>query len=232
MKELLRLEAVSKRFTRTIPVRATLFGRLKAALLREPRGPEVLALRETSLSVHAGECVGLAGPNGAGKTTLLRVAAGIYRPSAGRVLRFGPSAAFLGVDAGWREELSGRENALLALVLGGLRTAEARRRLEPALEFAGVGAAAEARLAELSTGQRARLAFAAALHSDAELLLVDELLSVGDASFQDRCAEAVARARAAGRAFLVASHDPGLFERVGARVLRMEDGRLVEPCPS
>lgn len=232
MRELLRLEAAGKRFTRTIPVRDTLFGRLKAAFLDEPRGPQVHALREVSLSVHAGECVGLAGPNGSGKTTLLRVAAGIYRPSAGRVLRFGTSAAFLGVDAGWREELSGRENTLLALVLGGLRTGEARRRLEPALEFAGVGAAAEARLAELSTGQRARLAFAAALHSDAELLLVDELLSVGDASFQDRCAGAVARARAAGRAFLVASHDPGLFERVGARVLRMEDGRLVEPCPS
>lgn len=231
MRELLRLESVSKSFARTLPARATLYGRLTARLAGEAP-PRVRALSEVSLSVRAGDCVGLVGPNGSGKTTLLRVAAGIYAPDSGTVTRAARAGAFLGVEAGWRPELSAADNAELALVLLGLTLAEARRRLPGVFEFAGLAAEAPVRLAELSSGQRARLAFAAALASDAELLLVDELLSVGDAAFQERCLAAVAAARAAGRAFLVASHDPALLARAGARLLRLEAGRLVEPCPS
>lgn len=229
MTELLRLEDVSKSFARTLPARTTLFGRLRSRLLGEPE-PRVEALRGVSLSVRAGDCVGLTGPNGSGKTTLLRVAAGIYEPSSGRVVRAGRSGAFLGVDAGWREELSARDNAELALVLLGLDAREARRRLDGVFDFAGLKAEAPVRLAELSSGQRARLAFSSALASDAELLFVDELLAVGDAPFQERCLAAVASARAAGRAFLVASHDAALLARAGARLVRLEGGRAVPAC--
>lgn len=229
MRTLLALEGVSKRFARTLPSRATIFGRLRATLAAEPSA-QVWALRDVSLSVGPGDCVGLAGANGSGKTTLLRVAAGIYEPTAGRVVRSGAAASFLGVDAGWREERSARENAELALILLGLTRAEARRRLSRVLSFAGLEAEAPVRLAELSSGQRARLAFSSALASEAELLLVDELLAVGDAAFQERCLAAVAEARRDGRAFLVASHDAALLARAGARVLRLEDGRLAQPC--
>jgi ABC-type polysaccharide/polyol phosphate transport system ATPase subunit len=222
--ELLRLEGVSKSFARTLPARATVFGRLRARLAGEP-APRVEALKDVSLTVRAGDCVGLTGPNGSGKSTLLRVAAGIYEPTAGRVVRAGRSGAFLGVDAGWRSDLCAADNAELALVLLGLSAAQARARLPGVFAFAGLAAEAAVRLGELSSGQRARLAFSAALASDAELLLVDELLAVGDAAFQERCLAAVGEARAAGRAFLVASHDPGLLARAGARLVRLEGGR-------
>lgn len=229
MTELLRLEAVSKTFTRTLPARATLFGRLKARLTGEAPS-RIEALRAVSLTVSAGDCVGIVGPNGSGKTTLLRVAAGIYEPTSGRVVRSGRYGAFLGIDAGWRPDLSAGDNAELALVLLGLRLAEARRRLPRVFEFAGLEDEAPVRLAELSSGQRARLAFAAALTSDAELLLVDELLAVGDAPFQARCLDAVSAARRDGRAFLVASHDATLLERAGARLIRLEAHGVAAPC--
>ncbi|MBI3298065.1 MAG: ABC transporter ATP-binding protein [Elusimicrobia bacterium] len=232
MTPLLRLDGVSKRFTRTLPARATLYGRLRAALGGPAADAELWALRGVTLTVEPGECVGLTGPNGAGKSTLLKVAAGIYAPSAGTVTRRPGASAFLGLGQAWREELSARENAELGLVLMGLSRRAARARLESVLDFAGLGAAADVRLAELSAGQAARLSFAAALGSDAALFFVDELLAVGDAAFQERCAAAVAERRRAGAAFLVATHDAGLLARVGARVLRLEAGALVEPCSS
>lgn len=229
---LLRLEGVSKRFARTLPARETLYGRLHAALGGPPVGAEVWALRDVSLAVAPGECVGLVGPNGSGKSTLLKVAAGIYEPSVGVVKRGGRAAAFLGLGHAWRAELSARENAELGLVLMGLSRRAARARLDTVLDFAGLGDAAEVRLAELSTGQAARLAFAAALGSDAELFFIDELITVGDIAFQERCVAAVAERRRAGAAFLVATHDERLLARIGARTLRLEAGCLSDPCCS
>ena len=231
MKELLRLDGVSKRFARTLPARATLYGRLSAALTGKAQREEIWALRDVSLRVSPGECLGLLGPNGAGKSTLLRVAAGIYAPTSGGVQRRG-RAAFLGLGTLWRPELSARENAELGLLLMGLTRRAARARLDPALDFAGLRDAAEVRLAELSAGQAARLAFAAAVNSDAELFFIDEMLSVGDAAFQERCTAALCDLRRAGRAFLVASHDEGLLGRLGAAVVRVEAGRLQAPCCS
>src|SRR5205807_5682740 len=153
---------------------------------RDPR-KDLWAVHDLSLNVSRGESVGLVGRNGAGKTTNLRLMAGITRPTRGRVQTHGRVASLLNVGAGFHPELSGRENVLLNGVILGLSRKEVRARYEAIVDFAGLDSAfMETPVKHFSSGMYARLAFAVAVHVEPDVLLVDEVLSVGDATFQDR----------------------------------------------
>src|SRR5881398_309610 len=147
---------------------------------------ELWALRDVSLRLAAGESVGLIGHNGAGKTTLLKLLAGISRPTRGHVRTRGRVASLINLGAGFHPELTGRENIYLNGVILGLSRRQVAQRFDQIVEFADLGAFLDTPLKRYSSGMYARLGFAVAAHVDPDVLLVDEVLSVGDVSFQDR----------------------------------------------
>jgi ABC-type polysaccharide/polyol phosphate transport system ATPase subunit len=198
------------------------------------RGADTWALADVSFEVAAGECFGISGPNGAGKSTLLSLIAGILEPTSGRVETFGRTNTLLSLGHGLQPELSVLDNIEICGILMGLRRREALRRRDAILDFAELGARAELRLAELSTGQAGRLAVSTALHADLDIVLLDETLSVGDAAFQAKCEAAFAGLGGQGKTLLAASHDLELLRRLCRRTLRLSDGRgeVVEPAPA
>ncbi|MBI4349719.1 MAG: ABC transporter ATP-binding protein [Elusimicrobia bacterium] len=229
MKALVEAVGLGKRFRHTLPRYHTLFGRLRHAAAGGAVVGERWALRGVSFSVGPGECLGVVGPNGAGKTTLLRLAAHILEPTEGSVVVRGRPSCLLQLHAGLQPELSVRDNVELGAVLMGLSRREARGRTPEVLRFAGLSEAAEVRAAELSAGQLARLGFSTALHSDLDVLLVDEALTVGDAEFRARCLDAFGGLLRDGKCVLVATHDLEPLKALGARVLELRAGRVAEP---
>jgi ABC-type polysaccharide/polyol phosphate transport system ATPase subunit len=221
VKSAVRAERLSKRFRHVLPRRDTLLGRLRGL----GDGVETWALRELSFEVEPGECFGISGPNGAGKSTLLSLIAGILAPTSGRVEVGGRTNAFLSLTHGLQPELSVLDNIEICGILMGLRRRELLRRRDAILDFSGLAERAELRLAELSTGQTARVAFSTALHADLDIMLIDETLAVGDAAFQAKCARAFHDLRGQGKTLLIASHDQELLRRLCRRTLHLEQGR-------
>jgi ABC-type polysaccharide/polyol phosphate transport system ATPase subunit len=189
----------------------------------------VWALRDVSFEVGRGECLGITGPNGSGKSTLLAVIAGILEPTSGSVRVEGRVNTFFNLRAGLQAELSVRDNIEVCGILMGLRRWEVLRRLEAILDFAEMADLAEVRMAELSTGQAARITFSTAIHSDLDILLVDEVLAVGDQAFQEKCRQAFARLRREGKTLIVVSHDEALLRSLASRMLRLRGGRVDFP---
>jgi ABC-type polysaccharide/polyol phosphate transport system ATPase subunit len=202
-------------------------GRLRCALGGGRPDMPVWALRDISFKVGRGECLGVTGPNGAGKSTLLALIAGIFEPTSGSVRVAGRVNTFFNLRAGLQAELSVRDNVEICGILMGLRRREILGRLDAVLDFAELAELAEVRMAELSTGQAARVAFAAAVHSDLDVLLVDEVLSVGDTAFQEKCRRTFARLRREGKTLIVVSHDEPLLRGMASRLLRLREGRVM-----
>ncbi|HEU5085475.1 MAG TPA: ABC transporter ATP-binding protein [Acidimicrobiales bacterium] len=208
----------------------------RAATLRGTlaRGPRALrrdwfwALRGVDLAVHRGQATALIGPNGAGKSTLLRLAGGIGRPDRGTVRRRGRVGAMLDLGRELHPDLTGRQNAELAAVVAGLTRAEFRRRFAEMVDFAGLHAFADQPLHAYSDGMRARLAFSVLAHVAPDVLLVDEVLAVGDHAFQQRCIERIAQLRDAGTAVLFVSHDLQLVQHVCERAVWIDAGTVRE----
>ncbi len=200
---------------------------------RDPR-QDLWAVRELSLSVRRGESVGLVGRNGAGKTTTLRLLAGITRPTSGKVNTRGRVASLLNVGAGFHPELSGRENVLLNGVILGLSRQEVRARYDAIVDFAGLeDAFMETPVKHFSSGMYARLAFAVAVHVDPDVLLVDEVLSVGDAAFQDRSLRRMLEFRDQGRAAVVfVSHNLAAIELMCPRAVWLHRGSVCASGPT
>ncbi len=180
-------------------------GRDAAALLPG----EFWALRDVRLEARPGEALGVIGPNGAGKSTLLKVLAGVVRPTLGRLSLRGRVSAMLELGAGFHPELSGRENIRLSAALRGLSQRELRRKLDAIVEFADIGPFLDMPVKHYSSGMQARLGFAVAAHVEPDLLLVDEVLSVGDRVFRSRCMERMRCFRERGAAIVFVSHDLG-----------------------
>jgi len=208
---------------------------LKAALLSLPSllgsngraRHDFWALRDISFSLRPGECLGLAGPNGSGKSTLLRVLAGISRPTSGRLVLNGRASALLELGAGFEPRVSGRENALLNAVLLGLSLSEARAALPKIIEFSELGEFIDEPMRTYSSGMLVRLGFSVAVHVRPEILLVDEVLAVGDAEFQRKCFDHMKKLRADGVTIVMASHDLPSLQRYTDRVLLLEHGQVV-----
>ncbi|MBA2563813.1 MAG: ABC transporter permease [Gemmatimonadetes bacterium] len=221
------VERLSKTF-RVPPQRYTTLRQRVVDRFR-PEPPEILrALDDVSFEVRRGEFFGVAGRNGSGKSTLLRCMAGIYDYEEGQIGVAGRLAPFVELGVDLRGDLSARDNVILNATMLGLSRAQARERLDKIISFAGLGGYAEMKLRNFSSGMKVRLAFAVAIEVDADVLLVDEVLAVGDASFQRRCFEQFERLKEEGRTVVLVTHDMDALVRHCDRVLLLDGGRLVD----
>jgi ABC-type polysaccharide/polyol phosphate transport system ATPase subunit len=235
VSDAIRLAGVSKRYRRR--VRGGSGGTLKSALLFGGLAPAsddaaaVTALSDVTFSVRVGETVGVVGANGSGKSTLLKVLAGIVKPSAGTVETVGRLAALLELGAGFHPEISGRDNVEVAGLLLGLSRREIAARLPDIVRFAEIEAFLDAPVKTYSSGMAVRLGFAIAAHSDPDVLLVDEVLAVGDEAFAHRCLEKFSEFERAGKTLVVVSHDLALVAARCRRALWLDRGRVAADGP-
>jgi lipopolysaccharide transport system ATP-binding protein len=190
---------------------------------------EVLwALREVDLEVNRGEAVGIIGHNGAGKSTLLKVLSHITEPTEGRVEIRGRVASLLEVGTGFSAELTGRENIYLNGSILGMTRAEIKRRFDDIVDFSEIGRFLDTPVKRYSSGMYVRLAFAVAAHLDPDVLVVDEVLAVGDMSFQKKCLGRMEEVATTGRTVLFVSHNMTAIRALCTRCARLSGGRLVE----
>jgi ABC-2 type transport system ATP-binding protein len=182
------------------------------------------ALRGVSFDVHRGEFFGIVGRNGSGKSTLLKILASIYAADAGTVRMAGRLAPFIELGVGFNPDLTARENVELNGVMMGLERREARGRLGAVLEFAELEEFVDMKLKNYSSGMLVRLAFSVMIQSDAEILLIDEVLAVGDASFQQKCADVFHEIRDSDRTVILVTHDMGAVEHYCHRAMLLHDG--------
>ncbi len=185
------------------------------------------AVSKVSFDVYPGDMVAIVGANGSGKSTLLKAIAGVYQPSEGSVEIRGRLAPMIELGAGFHPELTGRENVMLNGLLLGYSKRQMREREAQILEFADIGHFIDVPVKQYSSGMQARLAFAVAAEVDPDILVVDEVLSVGDSAFQAKCAERLERHRRSGRTMLFVSHAMPQVRELCTRAILIESGRLV-----
>jgi ABC-type polysaccharide/polyol phosphate transport system ATPase subunit len=219
----LRCEHIAKRYRRRRTVRDG--GALR--FLRAAGWEEFWAVRDVSFEVARGEAVGIIGHNGAGKSTILKLLSRITAPSDGQISIHGRLSALIEVGSGFHPELTGRENVYLNGAILGMRRREITAKLEQIVEFAGVRPFIDTPVKWYSSGMYVRLGFAIAAHLEPDILLLDEVLAVGDAEFQARCLDRIAELKRAGTTMIYISHDTGAVERLCDRVLLLERGRVV-----
>jgi ABC-type polysaccharide/polyol phosphate transport system ATPase subunit len=196
--------------------------------LRRSGADELRALRDVSFQVEAGEFFGIVGRNGSGKSTLLKCLAGIYKTDQGRIYVNGRLSTFIELGVGFNMDLAARDNVLLNATMLGVSQREARRRFERILEFAELEEFVDLKLKNYSSGMLVRLAFAVMIQVDADILLIDEVLAVGDAAFQQKCYDEFARIRRDGTTVLLVTHDMASVKRFCDRALLLEHGRIVD----
>ena len=228
MADAIVVEGVSKRFRRYHPHRPfTLQEVFQRGLGRMMPVDYFWGLDDVSFSVEAGRTMGVIGSNGAGKSTLLRLIGGVGVPDKGRVLLEGKLGALLDLGAGFHADLTGRENVLISGVIGGLSYSEVGNRFDTIVAFAELSDFIDNPLRTYSTGMQMRLAFAVASHIDAEILLIDEVLAVGDTVFQTKCFDRIVSLGASGSTTVVVSHNLETIHKICDEVLWLRDGRLV-----
>jgi lipopolysaccharide transport system ATP-binding protein len=184
------------------------------------------ALRQVSFEVLRGETLGIVGRNGAGKSTLLKLLGGITSPTEGEITLAGRICAMIEVGSGFHPELTGRENVFLSGAILGMRRREIAARLDSIGDFSGVAAFLDTPVKYYSTGMYVRLGFAIAAHLEADILLVDEVLAVGDVEFQARCLQRMQELKHQGTTMMIVSHDLGAVEQLSNRALLFEAGRI------
>jgi ABC-type polysaccharide/polyol phosphate transport system ATPase subunit len=186
------------------------------------------ALRGVSFAVAPGEFFGIVGRNGSGKSTLLKCLAGIYGVDGGRIYINGRTSTFIELGVGFNPDLPARDNALLNATMLGLSPREARRRLDSVIDFAELRDFVDLKIKNYSSGMLVRLAFSVMIHVDAEILLIDEVLAVGDAAFQQKCYDEFERIRSSNATVLLVTHDMSAVQRFCDRALLLEHGRPIE----
>lgn len=190
------------------------------------------ALRNLSFQVKEGEALGIVGHNGAGKTTILRILAGITTPTEGEITIRGKLAALVEVSSGFHPELTGMENIYLHGAMLGMRRSDIRRKLDSIVEFSGVGRYIDVPVKRYSSGMYVRLGFAIAAHLDPDILLLDEVLAVGDAAFQAKCLDRISELRKSGRTIVFISHDLAAVYRLCDRALLLSHGSMLADGPA
>jgi lipopolysaccharide transport system ATP-binding protein len=227
MSDAIRVNGLAKQFRRYPADRPHTF---KEVLTRGLRGLKPLeqfwALHDVSFSVAAGRMLGIIGGNGAGKSTLLRLIGGVGRPDRGSIQVRGRIGALLDLGIGFHPELSGRDNVFISGVIAGLTRRAVMQRFESIVAFAELQQFIDSPLRTYSTGMQMRLAFAIAVHTTPEVLLIDEVLAVGDASFQRKCLERIAQFKAEGCAIVLISHDTSLVRDLCDEALWLRAGRV------
>lgn len=190
------------------------------------------ALKNVNLEIRAGETVGLTGVNGSGKSTLLKLIGGIMRPSAGYIERRGQVAALLELGAGFHPDLTGRENVYLNGAILGLSRDEVNKHFDSIVDFAEIGEFIDTQVKFYSSGMYVRLAFAISVHVDPDILLVDEVLAVGDQPFQDKCMKRIREFQEEGRTIVFVSHNARQIKGVCDRVVVLTHGEVVFDGPT
>jgi len=191
----------------------------------------IWALRDVSFQVAPGEVVGIIGSNGAGKSTLLRILARITRPTTGAAQLFGRTGSLLGISTGFHPDLTGRENIYLNGAILGMKRREIARKFDEIVTFAQIDNFLDTPTKRYSSGMYLRLGFAIAAHLDPEILLLDEVLTMADVSFQEKCLERVRVAGAQGTTVLFVSHNFESVRSVCSRALRFEGGTITDDGP-
>jgi ABC-type polysaccharide/polyol phosphate transport system ATPase subunit len=222
----IKVDQVSKRFRIPLDRSSTL--KYRATHPRSSsRYRDLMALDNVSFEVGAGEFLGITGPNGCGKSTLLKILSRIYTPDSGRVWLSGRVSPFLELGVGFNPELSARENIFLGGAVLGLTRRQLAGRVHQILEFAELLDFADQKLKNFSSGMAVRLAFTVAIQADAEILLMDEVLAVGDARFQEKCFDVFSEHKRHGRTIVLVSHDLSSLSNYCDRVLLLQRGQLV-----
>jgi ABC-type polysaccharide/polyol phosphate transport system ATPase subunit len=194
---------------------------------RRERLERFFALKRVSFTLDKGESLAVIGSNGAGKSTLLGLVAGLSKPDEGSVQVNGQVAALLELGSGFHYDLTGRENVRLNAALLGLSRKRANQAFEAIVEFSGIGEFIDEPLRTYSTGMVMRLAFAVAVHTDFQVLLIDEVLAVGDTAFQTKCFEKLHEFRNSGKTLLCVSHASGVVQQLCDRALWLDHGELI-----
>jgi lipopolysaccharide transport system ATP-binding protein len=228
------IENISKKFCRDL--RKSLFygvrdiavdligGRRKSDRLRNG---EFWALKDVSFQLRRGDALGLVGANGAGKSTLLRIISGLIKPDTGRVRVRGRLAPLIALGAGFNPILTGRENVYANMSILGLSTKEIKERFDAVVDFAEIGEAIDAPVQSYSSGMSARLGFASAIHVDPDILLLDEVLAVGDIKFRAKCARKLAEVRKKGTSFILVNHKPAAIISICDSAIYLSKGQVV-----
>jgi lipopolysaccharide transport system ATP-binding protein len=193
---------------------------------------ELWAVRDISFTVGEGETVGLIGPNGSGKSTLLKIISRIVSPTTGRALIRGRVGALLEVGTGFHPELTGRENIFLNGALIGMSAADIRRRFDEIVEFSGMEEFLDLPIKRYSSGMAMRLAFAVAAHLEPDVLIIDEILAVGDAAFQQKCLGRMDQVSKSGCTVFFVSHNLAAVQRLCSRAILLEKGQMVADGPT
>lgn len=224
---LISLEHVSKTFSHTGGARL-LRDHVEDRLRQRAAKREVFyALKDVTFQVERGECMAIVGGNGAGKSTLLSLVTGLCQPTEGRIEVNGRVAALLELGSGFHPELTGAENILLNASLLGLSRAKTEACLDEIAEFSGIGEFLREPLRTYSSGMIMRLAFSVAVHVDPDILIIDEVLAVGDQAFQAKCFERIAKFKRAGKTLLFVSHSAQLVRQFCDRTLWLDKGEAV-----
>ena len=200
-------------------------------LLRHKHGERFHALRDISFAINHGESVAVVGHNGAGKSTLLSLATGLCEPDSGRVMVHGRAAALLELGSGFHPDLTGAENVRINAALMGFSRRDVRRKFGEIVDFAEIGDFIDEPVRTYSTGMMMRLAFSVAVTVDPDVLLIDEVLGVGDMAFYAKCQERIMRFREAGKTILCVSHSTATARSICDRALWLDHGRLMADGP-
>ncbi len=240
MHPIIKLENISKRYTLGTGDSAA-YGSLREMVMttaraqferlvrnRERRTEETLwALRDLNLEIYPGERLGIVGRNGAGKSTLLRILSRITEPTSGRVELYGRVGSLLEVGTGFHPELTGRENIFLNGAILGMRRSEIERKFDEIVAFAEIERFLDTPVKRYSSGMYTRLAFAVAAHLEPEILIVDEVLAVGDAAFQKKCLGKMGEVAREGRTVLFVSHNLAAVRSLCSRAIWLDSGHVV-----
>jgi lipopolysaccharide transport system ATP-binding protein len=243
MKPIIRVEGVAKQYR--IGVREASYQTLRESLVsavRSPldrlrrqhpsRGETIWALRDVSFDLQPGEIVGIIGHNGAGKSTLLKILSHITEPTRGRVELYGRIGSLLEVGTGFHPELTGRENVYLNGAVLGMKRAEVARKFDEIVAFSEIEKFIDTPVKWYSSGMYLRLAFSVAAHLDPEILVLDEVLAVGDASFQQKSLNKMHEIMGQGRTILFVSHNMQSITRMCKRVIYLSNGRILDDGPT
>lgn len=195
------------------------------------RADEFWGLRDFNIQVEAGEILGVIGPNGAGKSTLLKILSRVTEPTSGQAVLNGRVGCLLEVGTGFHQELSGRENVYLNGAILGMKRREINRKFDEIVGFAGVGEFIDTPVKRYSSGMQVRLAFAVAAHLEPEILIIDEVLAVGDLAFQTKCLGRINEVSREGRTVIFVSHNLNAVRALCTRCVRLDKGQIVDSGP-
>jgi ABC-type polysaccharide/polyol phosphate transport system ATPase subunit len=224
----IRFEDVVQRFRVIKERNDTLREAFAKITMRRTSYHEFEAVKHVSFQISKGEVVGIIGRNGSGKSTILKLVAGVYAPTSGLVEVHGSIAPLIELGAGFHHELTGRENILLNGLLLGLTKRQVQEREAKIIDFAELGEFIDTPIKQYSSGMYMRLAFSVATEVDPEVLIVDEILSVGDGGFREKCLDRIRQFRDSGKTILMVSHDMDIMSSFCSRLLLVHQGRLIE----